>query len=312
MCAVLAVQGYLVWRRNQPASPHPQPQIATDEGRLRPPPADALNRFAFYSDGSIPYQMRIARLREALAESCSAGDLDCLYHVLITLPRPAKENEERWFVLANELMGQLCLRDPDARRFTRQFLALLGDGSRHPVLRDYAVQHLAAWVDARRSLPPGAVTPARDNTTLRGQVIASLANAAMDPALASTTVPGTVLMALVNQSRVDAEMCAPAFALLRPWLTEAITDGAKLPLPVRVSAIHAAAAAAAADYLATFREVAYRQDGAPALRLAAIAAIARCGDATDLAPLRSIPTATPSLALGAIDAARVLSSRLGG
>jgi hypothetical protein len=134
----------------------------------------------------------------------------------------------------------------------------------------------------------------------------------MDPALASTTVPGTVLMALVNQSRVDAEMCAPAFALLRPWLTEAITDGAKLPLPVRVSAIHAAAAAAAADYLATFREVAYRQDGAPALRLAAIAAIARCGDATDLAPLRSIPTATPSLALGAIDAARVLSSRLGG
>ncbi|MEI7910009.1 MAG: hypothetical protein WCK77_10265 [Verrucomicrobiota bacterium] len=311
MCAVLVTQGYLLWRRHRPASPPPRPPAEASAGRLHPPSADALARFAFYSDCSIPHQSRITRLREALAESCSAEDLDCLYHLLITCPRPAKESEGHWFVLANDLMSQLCRRDPDAGRFTRQFLAVMGDASRNPVLRDYAVQHLAAWVDPRRQAPRGATVPAGGIIALRRSVITSMAKTAIDPTLASTTVPGTVLMALVNISRVDASVCSGAFETLRPWITKALADGSNLSMPVRVSIIHAAAAAAPANYLPAFRAIAYRREAAPALRLAAIAAIAANGDKSDLDPIRAIPADTPALAFAAKDATRVLSARMG-
>jgi hypothetical protein len=261
------------------------------------------------SDTARPSEVRVDLLRRALKSRCGEDELVYLYH-LLERGAPRGEAPEHWYVVANDIMEQLRLRDPDESRYCARLLALLGDARQPPVLRDYAVQHLALWLDPRRPTPAGPAGPAGGIAALRGSVITSLAQTAADPSIATTSIPGTVLMVLVNLSHVDAPACAPAFASLRPWLAGALADGSKLSPSAGVSAIHAAAAAAPADYLPAFRAVAYHRDGVPAMRLAAIAAIARCGDATDLDPLRLIPAATPALAFAANDAIRVLSTRL--
>lgn len=307
MCAVLAVQGLLLWRAyRKPDAPPAAPAPAAAQ---RPPTADEMARFAFFTDGAIPHQLRISMLRQTFAEGCSSADLACLYQLLLETKPPGRDGEEIRFVLANDLMGQLCRHDPDPDRFTGRLVSYMGDSSRHPVLRDYAVQHLAAWLDPRRALPRGSVPPATGWSALRASVLAALARTASDPALAATTVPGTVLMSLCSLSRTDREICAEAFATLRPWLASALGGDSNLSLPVRVSAVHAAASADPAGYLPVFRAIAYRPDGTPAIRLAAINAIGRFGSQSDLPSLREVSASTPSLAVGVAAAVRSLSSR---
>jgi hypothetical protein len=293
------------WKFRQPPA---QGSAAPAAPRAQAPPAvpEALKPL---TDVALPWQVRVEVLRRALKSRCGEDELVYLYRLLETGAQRG-EAPEHWYVVANDIMEQLKLRDPDASRYCTRLLALLDDARQPPVLRDYAVQHLAAWLDPRRPMPPGAAGPAGRIAALRSSVISALAQTATDPSIATTSIPGTVLMALINLSHVDAPACAPAFAALRPWLAGALADGSKLSPSVRVSAIHAAAAAAPADYLPVFRGVAFRRDAPPALRLAAIAAIAACGDNSDLAPLRAIPAATPALAFAANDAIRALSTRL--
>lgn len=307
MCAVLAAQGLLLWRAyRKPDTPPPAPQRVADE---RQPTAEEMARFAFFADGSIPHQARISMLRQIFAEGCSPADLACLYRFLLAAEFPGKDTREVRFVLANDLMGQLCSHDPDPDRFTGRLIAYMGDSSRHPVLRDYAVQHLAVWLDPRRALPRGSLPPAAGWPALRASVLDALARTATDPALASTTVPGTVLMSLCALSRTDRGVCAKAFDTLRPWLASALAGDSGLSLPVRVSAVHAAAAADPSGFLPVFRAIAYRPDATPAIRLAAINAIGRFGSASDVPSLREASSSNPALAVGVASALRALSSR---
>jgi hypothetical protein len=268
-----------------------------------------MARFAFFTDGAIPHQLRISMLRQSFSEGCSPADLACLYQLLNGTKPSGKDDEETWFVLANDLMGQLCRYDPDPDRFTGRLVAYMGDSSRHPVLRDYAVQHLAAWLDPRRALPRGSTPPATSWSALRASVLDALARTATDPVLASTTVPGTVLMSLCSLARTDREICSKAFATLRPWLASALGGDSNLSLPVRVSAVHAASSADPDGYLPVFRSIAYRPDATPAIRLAAINAIGRFGSESDLPSLREVSASTPSLAVGVAAALRSLTAR---
>jgi hypothetical protein len=141
-------------------------------------------------------------------------------------------------------------------------------------------------------------------------VLAGLAAAATRPELQGTTIPGTACMVLVDLSRVPGGPdCSAALATLRPWLAAALAGDSELSVAARVSAVHAAALDPG-RFRPALRGLAFREHGQPALRLPAIAALAGCGDASDLARLRDIAVGAPDLALAADDARNLLASRL--
>jgi hypothetical protein len=297
-----------VWKcRQSPAQGPAAPATA----RAQAPPAvpEALKPL---TDTARPWQGRVDLLRQALKSRCGEEERVYLYHLLETGARRGGAPED-WYVVANDIMEQLRLRDPDATRFCTRLLALLDDAKQPPVLRDYAVQHLAAWLDPRAN-------NFRAGSTARGgrlrsretdaAVLAGLAAAATRPELQGTTIPGTACMVLVDLSRVpDGPDWHAALATLKPWVAAALAEDSRLAVALRVSAVQAAALAPE-EFRPALRALACREHGEAALRLPAIAALARCGDASDLERLRDIAAGNPDLAFAAADARRVLGSRL--
>jgi hypothetical protein len=118
-------------------------------------------------------------------------------------------------------------------------------------------------------------------------------------------------MMLVDLVRAPGEVdCSPAITALKPWLHLALQDGSSLCTPVRVSAVQAAGVLAPLEFRPTLRRIAYQEMGQSSLRLPAIAAIARCGEAADLAKLQQIARTHPDLFYAAQDAGAVLTSSL--
>jgi hypothetical protein len=268
----------------------------------------------------------VGLLRGALKTGCGEAEVTCLYG-LLEKGAPKGELPEHWYVLANDIMEQLRLHDPDESRFPAKLLAFLNDASQPLVLRDYAVQHLATWINPRgmnfrsatehRRLAATDPAAAQDmagrlrSPGINEAVLKGVVAAAMNPELEDSTVPGTTCMMLVNLSRVPSGPdCRAAVAALKPWLHAALADGSKLGMPLRVSAAQVAALAPE-EFRPALRGIAFNERGEPSLRLPAIAALALCGDASDIEKLGQISASTPELAYAANDARRTLGSRFG-
>ena len=299
--------GVYVWKGRGLSSlpPAPTPPERTHSESVK---TELPIRLAAVNDPGKPWQKRIEDLRHHLASSCNEADLRYLYQLLAQGPSKG-ESTEGWYVIANDLMEQLCLHDPDTQRLSSTLLGILHDTKQTEVLRDYAVQHLATWLNPRAH-QGNTATPA-PGPEVTGKVLDALVTAATDPTLEKSTIPGTTLMMLVDLSRsgsggVD---CSAAVDKLKPWLTTALGDGSKLSTPVRVSAIQAAGTLAPEEFRPVLRRIAYQENGQSSLQLPAIAALGQSGDAEDIEKLQNIARTRPALAYAAKDACKILSAR---
>jgi hypothetical protein len=302
--------GVFAWRNmhmplTAPASAAAAPSVST-----HPVPATP-NRLDFLSDIGQPYQARIIQLRNTFASECSEPEIRNLYQLLEKSP-PKGELAEHWYVIANDIMGTLLTHETDAQRFATNFTRLLNDAQQPDVMRDYAVQYLVAWLNPRAGQTTAAASAAAMPTPeIAAQVLQSLAAATTDPALEQSTVPGTTLMMLVDLTRSGSAVdCRAAISTLTPWLARALQDGSPLSNPIRVSAVSAAGILDPDKFRPSIRKIAYQDNGTPALRLPAIAAMGQAGDATDLPKLQEIAANSPDLSYAARDAASALTTRL--
>ena len=273
----------------------------------RPPPP--VTRLAFLTDLGQPYQVRINLLRSTLATECSEPEIRALYQLLQQGAAKA-EIPEHGYVIANDIMTQILSHETDPVRFAGNFTALLNDAHQPEVIRDYAVQYLAVWLNPR-SAQATANRLATPSPAIAAEVLQSLAAAATDPALGQTSIPGTTLMMLVDLTRSASGVdCRQAIATLKPWLVHALEDGSSLSQSIRVSAVTAAGILAADDFRPTLRKIAYQPNGSAALQLPALASLGQSGEAADLPKLQQLAARQPALAYAATDACRVLSARL--
>jgi hypothetical protein len=311
LLAVFGVAGFVAWKNlNSPA-----PTRATAEVPFLAPlsprrASPQFSRLIFLTDASQPYQVRIDQFRNILVDGCSEPELRFLYQLLEKAP-PASELPEHWYVLANDIMVMIHTHETDPQRFSSQLIGLLNAPHQPEVIRDYAVQHLATWLNPVSSQAGATRLPAA-SPEIAAEVLASLAAAVTDPALAQSTVPGTTLMMLVNLTRSNSGVdCTQAIATLKPWLGEALQDGSTLANPIRVAAVSAAGILAPGEFRPLIRSIAYQENGGSSLRLPAIAALGLAGEEQDLAKLRAIAASSPELTYAAQDAVTALVSRLG-
>jgi hypothetical protein len=309
IAAVLVAAGVSAWK-NLPATPPPANTAEAAAPRPDRPVRTRSSRLDFLSDPSIPYQLRISRLRDELASGCSESDLRSLYQLLET-PAPASELPEHGYVIANDIMNLILTHETDPQRFAGRFSAILNSAQQPEVIRDYAVQFLATWLNHGSVHSPSTRLPAAAPELATG-VTRSLAAAVIDPALAHTTIPGTTLMMLADLNRSDSGVdCSEAIETLKPWLALALQDDCPLANPTRVSAVAAAAILAPAEFRPLIQHIAYQENGGSSLRLPAIAALGQAGEEEDLPKLQSIAASSPSLSYAARDAAATLAARLG-
>jgi hypothetical protein len=312
IAAVFVAAGVLAWRNFHSAPPRLTAEEITSMRPDRParPARTPASQFDFLSDTAIPYQLRIARLRDHFATGGSEPDLRSLYQLLET-PAPASELPEHGYVIANDIMQLILTHETDPQRYADRFTALLNSPNQPEVIRDYAVQFLAAWLNPLASQSTSTRLPAA-SPELASAITQSLAAAATDPALAHTSIPGTTLMMLADLTRSGSEVdYAPAIEILKPWLALALEENSTLPNPTRVSAVSAAALLAPAEFRPVLRDIAYRENDGFSLRLPAIAALGQAGEEEDLPKLQAIAAASPVLAYAAADAAAALAARLG-
>lgn len=308
--AALGVAGLLAWknlddRTSEQAEAQSTPRIPSSPRRI----TSAPSRLDFLADTGQPYQLRISQLRSALADGCSEPELRYLYQLLEKAP-PASELPEHWYVLANDIMALIHSHETDPQRFSRQFIQLLQAAHQPDVIRDYAVQHLATWLNPT-AIQNGATRLPAASPEMTSEVLAALAAATIDPSLAHSTVPGTTLMMLVDLTRCQSGVdCTQAIATLKPWLSEALRDGSTLSNPIRVSAVAAAGILAPTQFRPLIRNIAFQENGGSSLRLPAIAALGQIGEEQDLIPLRTIASSSPELNHAAQDAATKLVKRL--
>ncbi len=282
----------------------PPPRMRTQAPRSAPQPT----RLDFLTDTGLPYQARITRFRNTLATECSEPEIRFLYQLLENSP-PTGELPEHWYVITNDIMTAILAHETDPRRFSGILTGLLNSPHQPEVIRDYAVQYLATWLNPRSAQAHHTSLPTA-SPDIAGQVLESLAAAATDPSLEQTSIPGTILMMLVDLKRSGSGVdCSQAVATLKPWLTQALRDDSPLGNPIRVSAVGAAGILAPEEFRPLIRNIAYQENGGSSLRLPAIAALGHAGEAEDLPKLRKIATSSPELTYAAQDAVIALSSR---
>jgi hypothetical protein len=306
--ALLGGAAVFAWQHHKGPAPTeiteaPPPRMRTQAPRSAPQPT----RLDFLSDTGLPYQARITRFRNTLATGCSEPEIRFLYRLLESSP-PTGELPEHWYVIANDIMTAILANETDPGRFSGIFIGLLNSPHQPEVIRDYAVQHLATWLNPL-SVQATATSLPTASPELAGQVLESLAAAATDPSLEQTSIPGTILMMLVDLKRTGGVDCSQAVATLKPWLTQALRDDSPLGNPIRVSAVGAAGILAPDEFRPLIRNIAYQENGGSSLRLPAIAALGQAGEAADLPKLREIAASSPELTYAAQDAVIALSSR---
>ena len=270
------------------------------------------SQLAFLRDPGQAWQVRVDLLRNRLSSECGEQEIRYLYDLLVVGP-DKRELPEHWYIIANDIMIQLATHDSDAERFSANFLSLLHDSKQPLVLRDYAVQYLATWLNPRSSPAvseqPG--TGAKPTPEVAARVLESLVSATIDPKLEQSSIPGTALMMLVDLTRFPGGVdCSKSIATLKPWLTAALQQTSTLSTPIRVSAVQAAGVLAPLEFRPTLRRIAFQGNGQSALRLPAIAAIGQCGEAADLISLREIIAVAPELSYAARDAENSLQAKI--
>ena len=222
---------------------------------------------AFEAPGSIGERLAAVR---SLPARLPAADAEVLYARIIVPPVAPGMPAAEWAALYNDVLNVLGALDTPLPDYPARLQTLLAQEERDAVLRDYALQHLLAYVQFR--LPP-------EQRSTRLAEAASVARAA-----AGTTLPGTYLLGIYQQAGKPgypekAEIARQAAALASD--PEARTLN-------RISAIQICAQLDHTEALATAVELARDAQLPAGLRVAAIAAIGQLGSAEHRALLTQL------------------------
>lgn len=311
--ALVAAATLYIWKPDTPPS-----GVATASSETRANPramnreSKLLARWQPLTDDSLAWQARIEiarRIDSTLSETEAA-------HFLAILSRdPAPGREEDWWVVMNEIMEQMRKHGLGAGQYTEALSAIIKDPANHPVVRDYAVQHLAQWLAPAGPETAGTDSvlqnPSAHQATLPGekdpQLIAdgleTIVTIIADQTVSDTTIPGTALMYLVDaSSRLPEETTAPLWTRLDPFLNRTITGATPVPANLRISAIQAAAILNLRAHLPSVRAIASSDSGDPSVRLSSIASLGFYASPADENLLKRIAAGNTRYRFAAISA----------
>ncbi len=139
-------------------------------------------------DAGLHWEERIAAVKE-LPEELGSGTVKALFDILND---SSGQSTRDWYVVCNEIMDLLRRRHLPPGSYSDAMVSLIASEKSDPIIRDYAVQHLAQWVsgiDADwKENEPEMIAMALDAMVLE----------AVDVENAEITLPGTTFNALAD------------------------------------------------------------------------------------------------------------------
>jgi len=237
------------------------------------------------SDPAIPHQKRVAVLRDINPDKLSDTDIDALFQLLNHQPESGEESA--WYLVMNEVMEQLRIHQIDSVRFIDSLLGIAQSPESLDVTRDYAIQHLALFIN-----PLATEGTAHNAPSLQAQqnILSSFTDFIQHPELAQTSIPGTTLMAIadLHDSGISDELLNPVLEELTPWLTDTISGKSEANIMTTTSAINAVSILQLSEFTPVIRNLLASDKTPPSIRLNSIAALGVLGDDSDKSTLLAI------------------------
>jgi hypothetical protein len=177
----------------------------------------------------------------------------------------------------NDVLDKLIAQKELPEDLGRVLLSIYRDTSTDPLLRDYCVQHFAAY--HQRKWPKGTIGADKSDPE-RNDVMAAYWEALeeTDTSIAATALMGLRRLAAESGEAERQQVCERALAL-------AVDDGAGLA--TRTAALQVCALMRVREVLPVARELAHRGK-TMGVRLSAIAALGQIGDEEDASILKRI------------------------
>ena len=291
--AALGILGVAVWvyvaTRHAPPADTPQPDqqaklppvpqdgparaVRTVVSPLTPPSAhapsfprdipDAIRRVTGAEEETASrYTLRSEALG-SLGKNLSGEEIQALLDYLASTADALRP--QRTAALKNDIMNVLRSQENVSDLLVPALARIFGDEGQDNTIRDYCIQHLGALLGEKPSLPQA------------DEIRKCLRAAASAPA---ATYAGTALIALNNDRAAPPE----GRAFLRSRAVAFASDPGAMPV-IRMTAIQLAGENGFTEVLPALRRQLAEPRGDVPLNLTAIHALARLGDASDLALL---------------------------
>ena len=238
----------------------------------------------------VPRNKRIELLR-SLGSGLTKDECDALLHgILAPAPKGVSTGEHAHYV--HEACRLLRKQDNERPRFARALATLAIDDSRSPILRDYAMQHLRVVWD---------FAPPADG--LRLSIVETFRMLLDDPAMAPAALLSLHLLGSPTELGVSSGTVVvrtrPQYELpddeIIPHVKRFLADR-QSPLSGRMASVRIVAERTLLMFKEDLVGMAGGETGEHTmLRMAAISALARFGDPSDLKFLKSLDDADPRI-----------------
>jgi hypothetical protein len=240
--------------------------------------APCLPQIESMRDSNLHWESRIQAVRE-LPEKLDDASVGQLFRLLRT---PQSSDMESWYLVCNQILETLRQRELPDGVYTKELISLVKSPSAHPVIRDYAVQHLALWISG--------INPAsRENDSARAVgAFDAMLKQAIRSENGQITLAGTTLNALTDAAlngtvATDTMRKDLGITALRILQTK---DGSYTSFN-RASALQCAVRLSVPDLLPLCRAMLSEPTELSDLRLGSIAALGQIGADEDIELLRS-------------------------
>jgi hypothetical protein len=252
----------------------PSPVVTEDQGIVEAMPTNAPTlsspELRALVDAGVDYRLRLAGVK-AVTTNLSRSDLQGLYSFL--LAKDPSDADQLGQVLKNRLMDALCLLEPPPAGLGDTLTALYRDASQNTVLRDYAVQHLAAYYEQLGS-STGMDPQQMQQEQAKTQAVLWEALKETDSSIAGTSLLALTRLSSGRAEFDQAQIGAAALRLAAPGAAGELTQ---------ISALEVSAQLGVKDAVPILSQVAETGDSIP-LRIAAVAGLGELR-ATDAEPM---------------------------
>ncbi len=282
------IAGSVLWKYSDShrASSQEASTPQRESGRERASKASSLRRqlpqLGLIRNSGLHWEERVEAVRD-LPQDLDSATLDALFGFLA---ENAGEDNEHWYLVANEIMEVLWKRNIAPDQYAAQLQALIASKTIDPVIRDYAAQHLAQWISGvggdSREIAPREIDSA----------FATMIKVAARPENGHLTLCGTTVNALTD-AVING---SPAMQAKSPKVTELALKILSDPSAAtfnRASAMAAAARLRSPGLAILCREFLGSDETPPDIQLGSIAALGFVGSDQDLALLESMRSTSP-------------------